>query len=417
VKVLVADDDVISRRMLAAALQRLGYEAVSVDDGARAWEILDAPEAPPLVLLDWNMPGLDGLEICRRVRKRPGGRYTYMILVTSRRRPEDIVTGLEAGADDFVAKPFDPDELRARVRAGQRIIELQNANDRAQSYLTTVLANIDIGVLLTDSVGKVVFANTALSEISMSDPGEVEGATRDDFMRMQAAQFTDPEGFLRAVGVGEGAEAAADARTDFELPGPDRRVIRWAARPVGLPDGFGQLHLFHDVTREVDREREHERLANTDHLTGLLNRRGAEDAIHRELARSRRTGAPLSFAIFDLDHFKRINDTFGHATGDTTLREVSRLVAASSRATDVPVRWGGEELLVVLAGTPLAGAHVFAERVRAAVEALDCAGLPRLTISAGVSELLPGELTPDEAIARADARMYEAKAGGRNQVR
>jgi two-component system cell cycle response regulator len=416
-KVLVADDDVISRRMLSAALARLGYEAVAVADGARAWEILDGPEAPPLVLLDWNMPGLDGLEICRRVRGRSRGRYTYMILVTSRRRPEDIVAGLEAGADDFVAKPFDPDELRARVRAGQRIIELHNANDRATSYLNTVLANIDVGVLLTDSASKVVFTNAALSELSMLDHFEVQGTMRDDFMRMQAAQFTDPERFMRAVGMGEGAEAAADAGTDFELPGPDRRVIRWAARPVSLPDGFGQLHLFHDVTREVDRAREHERLANTDHLTGLLNRRGAEDAIQRELARSRRTGAPLSFAIFDLDHFKRINDTFGHATGDTTLREVSLLVTKSARATDVPVRWGGEELLVVLAGTALAGAHTFAERVRHAVESLEMPGLPRLTISAGVAELQTGETSAEEAIARADARLYEAKAGGRNQVR
>ena len=415
-KVLVADDDAISRRMLSAALGRLGYEAVAVDNGIRAWEILEEPDPPPLVLLDWNMPGIDGLEICRRVRGRNRGRYSYMILVTSRRRPEDIVTGLEAGADDFVAKPFDPDELRARVRAGQRIIELHNANDRATSYLNTVLANIDIGVLLTDSGGKVVFANTALSEISMADHFEMQGTTRDDFMRMQAAQFTEPERFLRAVGMQEGG-TAADAGTDFELPGPDRRVIRWAARPVGLPDGFGQLHLFQDVTREVDREREHERLANTDHLTGLFNRRGAEDAIQRELARARRTGAPLSFAMFDLDHFKRINDTFGHATGDTTLREVSLLVTASSRATDIPVRWGGEELLVVLAGTALAGGHIFAERVRLAVEGMDISGMPRLTISAGVSELETGEHTAEPAIARADARLYEAKAGGRNQVR
>jgi diguanylate cyclase (GGDEF)-like protein len=134
-KVLIAEDDSISRRMLEAFLVKWGYEVMVATEGEEAWGILQGNDAPRLAILDWMMPGRDGIDICRSVRQRKGRPYTYILLLTARGQKEDIVEGLEAGADDYVTKPFDPYELRARLRAGRRIVELQEQLLQAREAL------------------------------------------------------------------------------------------------------------------------------------------------------------------------------------------------------------------------------------------------------------------------------------------
>ena len=126
-KLLIADDDAIPRRLLQAALVKAGHEVIVARDGAEAWQVLQSEEAPHLAILDWVMPGLDGLEVCRKVRQRGNAPYIYLILLTSKDRREDIVAGLGAGADDYLVKPFDLHELQARLHVGQRILDLQSA--------------------------------------------------------------------------------------------------------------------------------------------------------------------------------------------------------------------------------------------------------------------------------------------------
>lgn len=124
-RVLLAEDENVTRRLLEAQMTRFGFEVISVADGLKAWEILQSPDSPSLVVLDWNMPGLDGPDICRRLRESGRSGYTYMLLVTARAAKSDVVQGLSAGADDFVSKPVDPDELHARLRTGERIVRLE----------------------------------------------------------------------------------------------------------------------------------------------------------------------------------------------------------------------------------------------------------------------------------------------------
>jgi DNA-binding response OmpR family regulator len=141
-KVLVAEDDPTSRLAITALLTGWGYEVTSVGDGAAAWQVLRQEDAPPLAVLDWLMPGMDGLEVCRHVRGSAPARPTYVILLTALAGHEDVVAGLEGGADDYVAKPADPDELRARVRAGQRVVELQAALAARVAQLEAALAQL-----------------------------------------------------------------------------------------------------------------------------------------------------------------------------------------------------------------------------------------------------------------------------------
>jgi len=134
-RVLIAEDDSISRRMLEAFLVKWGFEVMVATEGEKAWGILQGNDAPRLAVLDWMMPGRDGIDICRSLRQRKGRAYIYIILLTARGQKEDIVEGLEAGADDYVTKPFDPFELRARLRAGRRIVELQEQLLQAREAL------------------------------------------------------------------------------------------------------------------------------------------------------------------------------------------------------------------------------------------------------------------------------------------
>jgi sigma-B regulation protein RsbU (phosphoserine phosphatase) len=141
-KILIAEDDPVSRRLLEARLKKDGYELVVVDDGGRAWSVLRQDAAIELAILDWNMPGLTGPEICRKARETPTTQPPYLILLTSRDSREDIVSGLEAGANDYVTKPFDFDELRARIQVGERVLQLQQSLAERVSELEDALARV-----------------------------------------------------------------------------------------------------------------------------------------------------------------------------------------------------------------------------------------------------------------------------------
>lgn len=140
--VLLAEDEAATRRMMEGQMTRFGFEVVSVADGLKAWEVLQSPQAPALVVLDWNMPGLDGPDICRRIRATDRASYSYMLLVTARNAKSDVVEGLSAGADDFISKPVDPDELHARLRTGERIVRLEQTLGRQVKELQAAAEHV-----------------------------------------------------------------------------------------------------------------------------------------------------------------------------------------------------------------------------------------------------------------------------------
>jgi diguanylate cyclase (GGDEF)-like protein len=298
-RVLIAEDDPVSRRLLQATLTRWGYEVTVCVNGMEAWQVLEKDDPPKLAILDWMMPGLDGLEVCRRVRERGGEPYVYILLLTAKIQKEDVVAGMDAGADDYVTKPFDAHELKVRLRAGQRIIDLQTELINARETL-----------------------------------------------RVQATH---------------------------------------------------------------------------DSLTGLLNRVTVLDTLRRELSRSARDGSNLGVAMVDLDHFKSINDTYGHLAGDEVLRETSRRMRHVLRTYDELGRYGGEEFLVILPTCDTANATRAAERLLQGLShdtiQIDAGGALQVTASIGViSTALVVKPTVDELIRAADTALYRAKNSGRNRI-
>jgi diguanylate cyclase (GGDEF)-like protein/PAS domain S-box-containing protein len=312
-------------------------------------------------------------------------------------------------------------ELRAaRKRAQQelaRLPEALRAPDQrlrtAVSYLTAVLDNINNGVVLLDPQRKVIFVNQALADTLGVSVESLLGHSRDELVREAAEHSSDPDDFLHRLKVGPSGAYAL--RADFELEKPRRRYIRWISRPIELPDGIGELTVVTDLTADIELTREREQLARTDPVTGLMNRRAAEEVLERETSRAERFGSRISVALIDLDHFKQVNDRHGHAAGDEALRATAQVIIAAMRGADAAARWGGDELLAILPATGLEGARSFAERVRAAVERLSPSVMHGATLSVGVAELQPGEDWSD-AVRRADARLYQAKDAGRNRV-
>jgi two-component system cell cycle response regulator len=419
VKILIADDDSMARRLLGALLERLGHQVVAVENGRQALEALGAPEAPRVWLLDWDMPELDGVAVCRQLRAQPAERYTHVTLLTGKDRPEDLVAGLDAGADDFLVKPVNPAELRARLNAAERILGFEEQHLRSRAYLAAILAHVTSGILLSDARGAIAYSNPAFDELP--GPGAPLPADRRALLDRWSRSFDDAH--TREL---LAASAASTSQVDamIEVAQPERRVLHWRSQPVHLPDGVGHLDVYRDATREMDLTHALVELTETlkghagrDPLTGLLNRRGAEQAMARERARARRQDSPLAVALIDVDHFKRVNDQYGHEAGDRVLRAVGRAIENAVRPYDVVARWGGEEFLMVIPGATVDQARTLAERLRQSVADLRPADLPAVTVSIGVDILAPGEETLAAALARADTNLYQAKNDGRNRVR
>ena len=305
--ILIADDDIITQKMIQKMFTRKGYPVVSVNDGLEAWELLKNRYFP-IVITDWHMPKMNGIELCKKIRETNFPGYVFTILLTSRDSKADIIEGLEAGADDYLTKPLDYHELTARLKAAERILSLERSLHESN-----------------DSLKK------ALEEIKV--------------------------------------------------------------------------------------------LSITDSLTGAFNRRYMLEYMEVELKRSKRYDHSFAFIMCDLDHFKSINDTYGHATGDKVLIDfVKSLKEVIRDDLDLVFRYGGEEFAVVLPVTSISEAKILAERLRFHIEQRKIKikeKTIKITASFGVYGYEPGmsnDLTIKFIINAADKFMYRAKTNGRNRI-
>jgi len=296
-RVLIAEDDAVSRHVLKSFLNKWNYDVTAETDGAAALRILESDDSPRLAVLDWMMPGMEGPQICQRIRERKKGPYIYVLLLTARSEKRDLLRGLELGADDYLTKPFDSEELRARLLVGERILTLQ-----------------------------------------------------DDLIAA-------------------------------------REELRFRAT--------------HDV------------------LTGISNRAAVMDALRSELSRQVREQRSFGVILVDIDHFKNVNDTFGHLCGDEVLRWVTRRMKECVRPYDTLGRYGGEEFLIIASDVDGNGTLALAERIRSIVESkpvLTQAGEVSVTVSLGAAvSTSTRNADPQMLLRLADQALYRAKDNGRNR--
>ena len=459
-RILVVDDDPSICDTLTTMLEFKGYETRVAHNGREALE-LAREEHPDLVLLDIMMPEMDGLTVCREMKQDPAFRDVRILMLTARDGRQDVVQALEAGASDYVTKPFFIDELVARIRTN---LEVKRYHDDLTAMLRitqAVSSSLDIDKVLYTIVcelADVVKSDRAsLIKIVDEESGYVVSTVDDPDLRNLQIDLGDyPE--IQKANAEHRVVVVDDSHEDPLMEPvadrlPERKSImivplevqheelgRYVLlssrshRPYGdhevkfarvvasaAANGLANAALYEQS--EIDNQRL-TRLANTDDLTMLYNHRHFYQRLEEEFKRAERYGSDLSLILLDLDHFKRVNDTLGHQKGDAVLRELATVLHRTIRETDLLARYGGEEFAVLLPETNLAGAFQQAERLRRQVkahyfEALQ--GRP-LTISCGAAclpfsnaELHVPRHRQDALIAWADQALYTAKRGGRDR--
>lgn len=299
-QILIVEDDAFLRQRLAYQLRENGYEVLEAENAEQAWQhILN--EGVRLVIVDWILPGMSGIEFIRRVRTAELPHYIYIIMLTVRQAKEDIISGLEAGADDYITKPYHLHELKARISIGERILHLEE---------------------------NLLQSQTQLQELALRDA-----------------------------------------------------------------------------------------------LTGLFNRRAIYDRLQAELERTKRMTSSVGVILVDIDHFKQINDTYGHLVGDKALVHVAHILQRATRPYDSIGRWGGEEFVIIVPQCSLEHATLVAERLRQQVAASpltleDGTTIP-IRLSGGVTVVEAteeGAPNLDRIFQAVDEALYAAKRNGRNRI-
>ncbi|WP_296950051.1 diguanylate cyclase [uncultured Massilia sp.] len=410
--ILIVDDAPDNLGTLRTILLNQGYQTFVATSGERALD-LARRILPDLVLLDVVMPGIDGLETCRRLKAHPATARIPVIFMSARGETDDIVAGFDTGAADYIPKPLRLEEVCARVRAQLRLSRSSDTHEQADR-LRMIVDSMDQGLLILERCGRIQYANPACDRYLGHAPEALVGRSLADLL--VRAEGAPACAAMEAIG-GHGTREVNIRHRDGGV-----RAMDLTMTPMHAQDGLF-VALLHDISHHKQFEDALQRAAMLDPLTKIANRRHFDTFMEKEWQRAARNGEPLSLLVLDVDHFKQYNDTLGHAAGDACLQQVAQaLEAHAPRATDLAARYGGEEFVVLLADTPAGPAARLAERIRAAVEALDVpnprgGAAPALTVSIGVATIVPTARDQIETLfVCADRAMYAAKAAGRNRV-
>lgn len=448
-RVLVVDDIPANVKLLEARLLAEYFDVVTAEDGFKALAICDK-EQVDIILLDIMMPGMDGFEVCERLKANPNTAHIPVVMVTALDQPSDRVRGLKAGADDFLTKPVNDLQLIARVKS---LVRLKAVSDelrlRAETARQIGIEEMLRSDGLMQTPGRVLVADGRASSQerivrALKPVAEVDAVTEPQAALLKAASnpfelvivnsnFEDYDP-LRLC-----SQLRSLERTRF-LPlllvaeqGADDMVAR--ALDLGVNDyilrPIDPNELVARSLTQIRRKRynEHLRLnlqhtmelAIVDGLTGLNNRRYLDSHLKILFDRAAVRGRPISICMTDIDRFKLVNDTYGHDVGDEVLREFAARIRSTVRGADLACRYGGEEFVVVMPDTPMELAASVAERLRAIVEdkPFYVRSIDRelsITASLGIATSSGAFGAPDEILKQADKALYEAKHAGRNRV-
>ncbi len=449
-RVLVVDDVPPNVKLLEAKLTSEYFDVLTAHSGPEALEVI-AREHPDIILLDVMMPGMDGFEVCRRIKADPATAHIPVVMVTALDQPSDRVTGLEAGADDFLTKPVQDLALFARVRSLVRLKvmmdELRNRKttgtslgwEEEESVVFDTSAPTDGAILIVDEqervVERIAKALEGVGELSFMAGGEdaAERAREKNYdLIIVSLTMRDTDG-LRVCSKLRSFEETRhvpilvmvdDGNTKLLVRALEMGVNDYVVRPVDKQEFLARVKTQLKRKRFADKLWENfhlsMQLATTDAVTGLYNRHYLTSHMDTRMAAAQNQGKDLSIMMMDIDHFKLVNDTYGHAVGDKVLKEFATRIGRNIRGVDLAARYGGEEFVVMMPETPTDWAFMIGNRLREEVaENPFDFDLPEgpitITVSIGVATSQDGQ-TPSQLLEEADKALYEAKASGRNKV-
>ena len=466
VRVLVCDDSPVVRRLLRLLLEKQGYAVEAVESGEEAFSQA-LKHRFGLIVSDVQMGQLSGVQLCRLLRRDPATRETPVVLLTAADDPRSRFWGRHAGADAYIAKESMNQDLMPAV---DRLVRAHQS-DRPTTTHRLPARTIDPLARLSEVLDELLFEAVVASEVR----GLLEfSEDRNKFGEQVLLRASELAGYAYLVVELKGpmgpsahvhardpwpaiSDAAAMSRLGIQDLSPeDLRVVRdegsaelppgelpatgeMALFPLTIGDEeLGAIAAFGGAKRLAKRDRatlgliarelvvevrslflfeQSLKLARTDGLTGLANRRTADERLRHETARAGRYRRPLTIVLIDVDHFKSVNDQYGHQMGDEVLTTIAARLEKSLRRIDLAARWGGEEFLVILPDTDAEGGRVVADRIAETLRSIPpfSGGPPQVTASLGVASFRAGD-DPDSFVRRADEAMYRAKNGGRDRV-
>ena len=409
---LLVEDEPGIRAMLTQVLARRDHTVTACADAETAWGLVQE-QAFPLILLDWRLPGMDGLELCRRLRTLPHGAHSHILLLTAYVQQVDMHRALAAGADDYLAKPFDLEVLQVRLAIAERDVAAAAALRASAQRFRTLAETAPVGISIVDAQGRFELVNAAAAALVGYTPAELVG------QRFSVLVGEQQGSALRAASWLWGADQRASQR-DYDLrtkQGETVTVLATSSALPGVEGRPGRVVFTVDVTERREEERRVAYQAHYEQLPGRPPRTLFGEVVEQALARARRQTQIIALLFVDLDGFKEVNDTWGHAVGDGVLQEVARCLRQSIRASDSVARLAGDEFVIVLPDIG-AGAHA-ADVARKILDALShgCAVEGRqlaLTASIGISLYPFAGHTLDTLLKSADRAMYGAKRRGKN---
>ena len=446
-RVLIVDDLFPNIKLLETKLTLEYFDVVSAMNGPDALAICEKGLCD-IVLLDVMMPGMDGFEVCRRIKATPTTAHLPVVMVTALDQPSDRLRGLDAGADDFLTKPIDDTALMARVRS---LVRLKAVTDelRSRAMASRVGDPLAAAAAETGHNANVLIVEDRRSAADRLSAAlgqyhcvETVATPQEALERVKAGEYDvvlvsldlqDHDGLrlcsqlrsldrTRTVPVVMLADAGDRARI---MRGLDLGVHDYLVRPIDRNELVARVRtqvkrkrFSHSLRESVQASMD---LAVTDGLTGLHNRRYLDSYLAGLFSEPSLRDRPVSLLILDIDRFKSVNDRFGHDAGDEVLKEFATRIRSQTRGIDVVARFGGEEIVVVVPDTALEAARQVAERIRERIEAAPFV-VQRgtcsidVTVSIGVAARQAGDSEPGALLKRADLALYEAKQTGRNRV-
>ena len=449
-RILVVDDIAANVKLLEAKLTAEYFDVVTATSGVEALAICERGEAD-IVLLDVMMPGMNGFEVCRRLKNGPTTAHIPVVMVTALDQPSDRLKGLDAGADDFLTKPLNDTALFARVRS---LVRLKSVTDElrqralasrrlgiadplaaaaAETGLNGRILLIEDRPLIAERLTQALATFHSIETEPDAQAALAKAAEGDFEIVLVSLDLQNYDG-LRLCSQLRSLERTRNLSVLILGEAEDRgRVLRgleigahdFLVRPIDRNELLARARTLVRRKRFAERLRDSVQssmeMAVMDQLTGLHNRRYLDSRLAVLFDESALRARALSLLVLDVDRFKSVNDSWGHDAGDEVLREFADRVRACTRGIDLVARMGGEEIVVVLPDTALDAARAVAERIRERVE-----GEPfqiqrgarsiAVTVSIGVASRRAGDASPTEMMKRADEAVYRAKAAGRNRV-